>query len=139
MNTATKYILYAVGGAAAVVLIIFLVNKYRKMQAAKRMKAEEAAAAAEIASGQNLPTSVQMTITGAADFNNSTVKTNIVFGSQTWSGDINPTTNKSETKGDQTIQIKGGATATTIDLLKDVKVLKSAYIDFYNEKLNGFN
>jgi hypothetical protein len=137
MNTATKYILYAVGGVAAIVLVLFLVNKYRKMQAAKRMQAQEAAAAA--GQTENLPTSIQMTITGAADFNNSTVKTNIVFGPQTWSGDINPTTNKSETKGDQTIKITGGATATTIDLLKGGKVLKSAYIDFYNEKLNGFN
>jgi hypothetical protein len=136
MNTATKYIIYAIGGVAAVVLVLFLVNRYRKMQALKRMQAQEAAAAGQT---ENLPTSIQMTITGAADFNNSTVKTNIVFGSQTWSGDINPTTNKSETKGDQTIQIKGGATATTIDLLKGGRVLKSAYVDFYNEKLNGFN
>ena len=136
MNTTTKYILWAVGGVAAVVLIIFLVNRYRKMQALKRLKEQEAAAAA---TGENLPISIPMRINGTADFNNSTVKTNIVFGSQTWNGDINPTTNKTETKEDQTIKITGGAIATTIDLIKGGKVLKSAYVDFYNEKLNGFN
>ena len=138
MNTATKYILYAIGGVAAVVLVLFLVNRYRKMQALKRMQAQEATAAEGLEPGQ-IGVPLPITITGAADFNNSTVKTNIVFGSQTWSGDINPTTNKSETKGDQTIKITGGAIATTIDLLKGGKVLKSAYVDFYNEKLNGFN
>ena len=133
MNTQTKYILYAVGGIGAVVLIIFLVNRYRKTQAAKRMQMSPES------NLENLPIDIQMKITGTADWNNSTVKTNIVFGDQTWAGDINPTTNKTETKNDQEIRITGGATATMIDLLKGGKVLKSAYIDFYNEKLNGFN
>lgn len=139
MNTTTKYILYAVGGAAAVVLIIFLVNRYRKAQAAKRMQMGPGMQSATGSNLENLPTSVTIRITGTPDFNNSTVKTSIVFGEQTWSGDINPTTNKTETKNDQEIRITGGATATMIDLLKGGKVLKSAYIDFYNEKLNGFN
>jgi hypothetical protein len=133
MNTQTKYILYAVGGIGAVVLIIFLVNRYRKTQAAKRMQMSPES------NLENLPIDIQMKITGTADWNNSTVKTNIVFGDQTWAGDINPTTNKTETKNDQEIRITGGATATMIDLLKGGKVLKSAYIDFYNERLNGFN
>jgi hypothetical protein len=139
MNTETKYIIYAIGGIGAVVLIIFLVNRYRKTQASKRMQMSPGMQSATGSNLENLPISIQMKITGTADWNNSTVKTNITFGSQTWAGDINPTTNKTETKNDQEIRITGGATATMIDLLKGGKVLKSAYIDFYNEKLNGFN
>jgi len=134
MNTETKYILYAIGGIGAVVLIIFLVNRYRKTQAAKRLRQEEASA-----ENENLAISIQMRITGTADWNNSSVKTNITFGTQSWAGDINPTTNKTETKNDQEIRITGGATNTTISLIKQGTVLKSANIDFYNERLNGFN
>jgi hypothetical protein len=133
MNTETKYILYAVGGIGAVMLIIFSVNMYRKMQAAKRMQMSPGS------NLENLPIDIQMKITGTADWNNSTVKTNITFGDQTWAGDINPTVNKTETKNDQEIRITGGATNTTISLIKRGTVLKSANIDFYNERLNGFN
>jgi hypothetical protein len=138
MNTETKYILYAVGGIGAVMLIIFLVNRYRKAQAARRMMSPgmQSATGSNL---ENLPISIQMRITGTADWNNSTVKTNIVFGDETWAGDINPTTNRTETKNDQEIRITGGATNTTISLIKRGTVLKSANIDFYNEKLNGFN
>jgi hypothetical protein len=138
MNTETKYIFYAIGGIGAVVLIIFLVNRYRKTQAARRMMSPGMQSATE-SNLENLPISIQMRIIGTADWNNSTVKTNITFGTQSWAGDINPTTNKTETKNDQEIRITGGATNTTISLIKRGTVLKSANIDFYNEKLNGFN
>jgi hypothetical protein len=128
MNTTTKYILYAVGGAATIILIIFLVNRFRKMQAAKRLKAQDAAAAV-----------TENKIIGSPDWNNTKVVTNVIFGPFTWTGEINPTTNKSEKRGTQEIKITGGAQSAKIELLENGQIVKTAEIDFYNEKLNGFN
>lgn len=132
MNSTTKYILLALGGGATVILIIFLVNRMRRMQAAKRLRAQEIAANEKFAIEEN-------TIYGSPDWNNSKVVVNIVFGPLTWTGEINPTTNKSETRGDQEIKISGGAQTAKIELILKGKTVKTAEIDFYNEKLNGFN
>lgn len=53
MNTETKYILFAVGGAAAVILVIFLVNQARKIQAARKLKQQQDEAIRQAIQAQN--------------------------------------------------------------------------------------
>lgn len=134
MNETTKNILLAVGTVVGIVLIFFLINRYKRMQALKRMREQQNQTAATIQT-----TEVKPTITGITDWNNSKVATNINFGFFTWFGEITPTTYKTETRANQVIKITGGASSSKIELLKDDKVVKEANIDFYNEKLNGFN
>jgi hypothetical protein len=131
MNSTTKYILLALGGGATVILIVFLVNRMRRMQAAKRLRNQELT--------NEMFLIQDNTINGTPDWNNSKVVVSIAFGPLTWTGEINPTTNKSETRGDQEIKITGGAQSAKIELISKGTTLKTAEIDFYNEKLNGFN
>lgn len=131
MNTTTKYILWAAAGIAGIFIIIYIISQAKKMQAAKRMREQEAAAAEAIENNT--------IIKGNPDWNNSKVKIDITFGSYTWYGELNPTTNITQQQGDKKIILKGGATQGKIQLLKNGKIVKEATADFYDEKLIGFN
>lgn len=75
----------------------------------------------------------------AVDWNNSNVTVKLVYGYLTWNGDINPTTSVNKTYQDQAIIISGNGQDTTIKFTKAGQVQKTATINFYNEKLLGFD
>jgi hypothetical protein len=75
----------------------------------------------------------------AVDWNNSNVTIVVKYGYQTYNGIVNPTTNVTKTYSDQQITISGNGQQTKIKLLKAGVVQKEATIDFFGEKLVGFD
>ncbi|NDG32065.1 hypothetical protein EB118_18565, partial [bacterium] len=80
------------------------------------------------------------------DWNNSVVTVRLVYGYATptsgaiiYQGDINPTTKDTRTHQDQSIDISGNGQQTIIKFIKNGAIQKQATIDFYNEKLIGFD
>jgi len=89
-----------------------------------------------------IATSVQQTLKSTAvDWNNSTVTVNLKFGYVTYTGIIDPTSivNKKSFDNTQQITIQGNGQQTIIKYIQGNQVKKQATIDFYNEKLIGFD
>jgi hypothetical protein len=89
-----------------------------------------------------IATSVQQTLKSTAvDWNNSTVTVNLKFGYVTYTGIIDPTSivNKKSFDNTQQITIQGNGQQTIIKYIEGNQVKKQATIDFYNEKLIGFD
>ena len=75
----------------------------------------------------------------AVDWNMSSVNVNIVFGFLTWSGPLTPISTVTKNYGTQSIQVTNNGAQTVIKLLQNGQIVKQATIDFYNEKLIGFD
>lgn len=75
----------------------------------------------------------------AVNWNMSSVTIVVKYGYQTYNGTVNPTTNENKTYSNQQITISGNGQQTKIKLIKAGVVQKEATIDFFNEKLVGFD
>ena len=75
----------------------------------------------------------------AVDWNNQNITVNLKYGYLSHNGVVNPTTSLNKTYQDQAINISGNGQQTIIKFTKAGQVQKTATIDFYNEKLLGFD
>lgn len=77
--------------------------------------------------------------TTAVDWNNQNITVSVKFGYQVYNDVVNPTTNVTKSYSDQQIIVSGNGQQTKIKLLKSGVLQKEATIDFYGEKLVGFD
>jgi hypothetical protein len=133
MNIYRNIIIGTVLGAGA----FFLISKIKK--------GRSSSGSVSSGSGPRILELIKIKST-AVDWNNSSVSVDLFYGltppeieAVKFIGKIDPTTKTVNTIKDQSIEIIGNGQQTTIRFIKAGKIQRQAVIDFFNEKLVGFD